>query len=131
MSGNQRYYPDGSNVNQYHLSNTERHSEGYELGEAINAFLELKATDNDYVAALMRIIDEFDLDYDGKLDLLILALEVADFEDEPVYKTPDIEDELPASVDWSRKNTNLRQTVFRMRQRFDRFQSDDNRLAAD
>jgi hypothetical protein len=100
---------DDSNVNRHDLEPVERHLEGYEQGEAINAFLESVATDNDYLAMITQLVGLIYGEDDDKYNLLRLAMGVPDKEE------PSVDDFKPS---------NARALKFRVIERFHRFLSE-------
>jgi hypothetical protein len=104
-------YPNDSNVNRL-LPVVERHLEGYEQGEAINAFLESEATDNDQLAIAVRVLEAFGMDYEASF--LRLALGVPDFDEVPI---PPVDEEITYN------KATVRQALSRAAERLNRFWS--------
>jgi hypothetical protein len=114
------YGLNNSNVNRYwYPATAERHLEGYEQGEAINAFLELKATDNDYLAFVVRVLEELVMQYEASF--FRLALGIADFG----QKDPPVDEEIVY------KDNTAVQVLSRMAKRLKRFLSEEALEAAD
>ncbi len=110
MSGIGKYDPNKSNVHRRcHTSTAEGHSEGYEQGEAINAYLESEATDNDYLAMITQLVGLIYGEDSDEYILLRLAMGVPDEEE------PSVDDFKPS---------NVRALKFRMIKRFHRFLSE-------
>jgi hypothetical protein len=103
------YDSNDSNVNRHRILADERHLEGYEQGEAINAFLELEATDNDYLAMITQLVGLIYGEDSGEHNLLRLAMGVPDKEE------PSVDDFKPS---------NARALKFRVIERFHRFLSE-------
>jgi hypothetical protein len=112
------YGSDNSNVNRHHPT-AERHVEGYEHGEAINAFLELRATNNDYLAFVVRALEVLGMQYEASF--FRLALGIADFG----KKDPPVDKEIVY-----RDNTAV-QALGRMTERLNRFLSEESLEATD
>lgn len=106
-----KYDSNDSNADRssYHTDAVETYSEGYEQGEAINAFLESVATDNDYLAMITQLVGLIYGDDDDKYNLLRLAMGVPDKEE------PSVDDFKPS---------NARASKFRVIERFHRFLSE-------
>jgi hypothetical protein len=111
MSSNENWWYDSndSNVNRHNLEPVERHLEGYEQGEAINAFLESVVTDNDYLAMITLLVGLIYGEDDERYNLLRLAMGVPDKEE------PSVDDFKPS---------NARALKFRAIERFHRFLSE-------
>jgi hypothetical protein len=86
MTQNKLGVPNNSNVNRHYSFDDERHSEDYEQGEAINVFLELEATDNDYLAILAELTGFIYGKESMEYQLLRLAMGVPD------KKEPSVDD---------------------------------------
>jgi hypothetical protein len=114
MSGNRRYrrYDSNNSIadrSGHHTYAAETHLEGYEQGEAINAFLESVATDNDYLAMITQLVGLIYGEDSDEYKLLHLAMGVPD------KKEPSVDDFKPS---------NARALKFRVIERFHRFLSE-------